>query len=75
MASIRGDEKYIYNYGNKADEYYDLSEDPQERHNIIEGQSEEKIDALRNDLLRWEGRIEASYEQQRAAGEETTAAE
>jgi lipoteichoic acid synthase len=75
LASIRDDEKYIYNYGNKADEYFDLSEDPQERHNIIESQSEEKIEALRNDLLRWEGRVEAFYEQKRAAGEETTASE
>jgi phosphoglycerol transferase MdoB-like AlkP superfamily enzyme len=75
LASIRDDEKYIYNYGNKADEYFDLSEDPKERHNIIESQSEEKIEALRNDLLRWEGRVEAFYEQQRAASEETTASE
>jgi lipoteichoic acid synthase len=75
LASIEDGEKYIYHYGNRADEYFDLSEDPKERHNIIEGQSEEEIDALRNDLLRWEGRIEASYEQQRAAGEETTASE
>ena len=75
LASIKDDKKYIYNYGNKADEYFDLSEDPRERHNIIERQSEEKIEALRNDLLRWEGRVEASYEQQRAAGEETTTSE
>jgi lipoteichoic acid synthase len=72
LASIVDGEKYIYHYGNRADEYFDLSEDPRERHNIIESQSEEKIEALRNDLLRWEGRVEASYEQQRAP-EETTA--
>ncbi len=72
LASIEDGEKYIYHYGNRADEYFDLSEDPRERHNIIESQSEEKIEALRNDLLRWEGRVEASYEQQRAP-EETTA--
>jgi arylsulfatase A-like enzyme len=75
LASIKDDKKYIYNYGNKADEYFDLSEDPQERHNIIEGQSEEKIEALRGDLLRWEARVDASYEQRRAAGEETTASD
>jgi lipoteichoic acid synthase len=73
LASIRDGEKYIYNYGNKADEYFDLSEDPKERHNIIESQSEEKIEALRDDLLRWEGKVEALYEEQRAEGEETTA--
>jgi lipoteichoic acid synthase len=75
LGSIVDGEKYIYHYGNRADEYFDLSEDPRERHNIIESQSEEKIEALRNDLLRWEGRVEAFYEQKRAAGEETTASE
>ncbi|MCA1849002.1 MAG: LTA synthase family protein, partial [Actinobacteria bacterium] len=28
LASIEDGEKYIYHYGNKADEYFDLSEDP-----------------------------------------------
>jgi lipoteichoic acid synthase len=72
IASIRGDEKYIYNYGNKGDEFFDLSTDPQERNNIIDQQSEKKIEDLRNDLLRWEARVEASYEQQRASGEKTS---
>jgi phosphoglycerol transferase MdoB-like AlkP superfamily enzyme len=75
LASMRDDKKYIYNYGNKPDEYFDLARDPQERHNIIEQQSEEKIEVLRKDLLRWEARIEASYEQQRDSGEKTTASE
>jgi lipoteichoic acid synthase len=75
IASIRGDEKYIYHYGNKGDEFFDLAEDPQERNNIIGQLGEEKIEALRNDLLTWEAGIEASYEQQRASGEETTAPE
>jgi lipoteichoic acid synthase len=72
LASISGDEKYIYHYGNKADEYFDLSSDPYERHNIIEQQSEERIKALREDLLSWESRVTASYELQ-AAGEKKAA--
>jgi arylsulfatase A-like enzyme len=75
LASMKDDKKYIYNYGNKPDEYFDLARDPQERHNIIQQQSEEKIEALRKDLLRWEARVEASYKQQRASGEGTTASE
>jgi lipoteichoic acid synthase len=75
LASIRDDEKYIYHYGNRAEEYFDLAEDPRERHNIIGRLDEEEIEALRNDLLRWEARVEASYERQRASGEETTAPE
>ena len=72
LASIRDDEKYIYHYGDKAEEYFDLSSDPHERHNIIGRLDEEEIEALRTDLLTWEGRVEASYEK-RASGEKTEA--
>ena len=64
LASIRGDEKYIYFYGNKGDEYYDLSEDPQERENIIDQQDEERIEELRKDLLAWEAKVKLAYKQQ-----------
>ena len=74
LASMKDGEKYIYNYGNKPDEYFDLSQDPRERDNIIDQQSDERIEALRKDLLRWKARVDASYEQQRASAEETTAA-
>src|SRR5215211_4290615 len=73
LASMKDGEKYIYNYGNKPDEYFDLSQDPKERDNIIDQQSDERIEALRKDLLRWKARVDASYEQQRASAEETTA--
>jgi lipoteichoic acid synthase len=75
LASIRDDKKYIYHYGNRAEEYLDLSKDPHERHNIIERLGEEKIEALRHDLLAWEARVEASYEQRRASGEKSEASE
>jgi phosphoglycerol transferase MdoB-like AlkP superfamily enzyme len=65
LASIEGDEKYIYSYGNRGEEYYDLSEDPKEQKNLIEGQNEKKIEALRDDLLAWEARVRSSYEQRR----------
>ncbi|MEW6638839.1 MAG: sulfatase-like hydrolase/transferase, partial [Actinomycetota bacterium] len=72
LAAIRGDEKYVYHYGNKGEEYFDLSEDPHERENIIAEQDEEKIDALRNELLTWAAKVEASYEQQREESTEKT---
>jgi lipoteichoic acid synthase len=75
LASIRDDKKYIYHYGNRAEEYFDLSKDPHERHNIIERLGEEKIEALRHDLLAWEARVEASYEQRRASGEKSETSE
>ena len=72
VASIKGDEKYIYHYGNRGEEFFDLSKDPHERTNIIERQDKEKINALRNDLLAWEAQVRASYEQRRPDGETTS---
>ncbi|MDQ3375687.1 MAG: sulfatase-like hydrolase/transferase [Actinomycetota bacterium] len=72
LTSIDGDQKYIYWYGNRGEEYYDLSEDPKERNNLIEEQPEKKIEDMRDDMLAWEARVESSYEQQRPQ-EETTA--
>jgi lipoteichoic acid synthase len=69
LASIKDAEKYIYHYGNKADEYFDLSADPYERDNIIARQGEAKIEGLREDLLAWEGRVKASYERQTSEAE------
>jgi len=63
LARIFDGKKYIYHYSNKADEFFDLSSDPHERHDIIARLDEERIEALRNDLLTWEGRVEASYEE------------
>jgi arylsulfatase A-like enzyme len=75
LASIRDDKKYIYHYGNRAEEYFDLSKDPHERHNLIERLGEEKIEALRHELLAWEARVDASYEQRRASGEKSESSE
>ena len=72
LTSIDGDQKYIYSYGNRGEEYYDLSEDPEEQNNLIDEQPEGKIEDLRDDLLAWEARVESSYDQRRPQ-EETTA--
>ena len=74
LASIKGDEKYIYHYGNKGEQFFDLSEDPLEMNNIIERQDDEEIKALRNQLLAWEAQVRASYEQ-RLREEETKSSE
>jgi len=71
LASTRDDEKYIYSYGNRGEEFYDLSKDPKERNNLIEERDEEEIERLRNDLLAWEARVEASYELKKGLGEKT----
>ncbi len=76
LALIDGDEKYIYHFGHREEEYFDLSEDPLEKDNIIGRQKEERIDRLRNELLFWEAYVRAMYEQHMASlrEEETTAA-
>lgn len=71
LASINGSEKYIYYYGNKEEEYYDLSEDPLEKNNLADEQSDEKLKDLRYDLLSWQAQVESSYER-RLYGEAST---
>jgi lipoteichoic acid synthase len=65
LASIRGDEKYIYHYGQRDEEFFDLSEDPHERRNLASGHQEE-IEGRRSDLLAWESKVEAIYERRLA---------
>jgi hypothetical protein len=72
LMSIEDGDKYIYNYGNQKDEYYDLSEDPKEQNNLINGQSTEEIDRRREDLLSWRAGVEKVYEDYRTRIEETT---
>ena len=62
LASIEGSKKYIYYYGNKEEEYYDLAEDPRERENLADEQSDEKLERLRYELLSWQAQVKASYE-------------
>jgi hypothetical protein len=61
MASIKGSEKYIYNYGNQPDEVYDLSKDPQEKNNLADTYSSEELNKRREDLLNWQAGVNAMY--------------
>src|ERR687889_2418067 len=61
LASIRGDEKYIYHYDNQPDEVFDLSEDPIESTNLAGGRSAEELNRLRGDLLAWHSGVNAGY--------------
>ena len=60
LASIRGYEKYIYHYGNQPDEFFDLSKDPLEKHNLADERAKE-AGKWREDLLAWRSRINATY--------------
>ena len=61
LASIRGYEKYIYHYGDQPEEFFDLSEDPLERQNLVDERSKEELDKRREDLFAWHSRTNAEY--------------
>jgi lipoteichoic acid synthase len=62
LASIKGDEKYIYFFGNQPDEVYDLSKDPRERHDIADEQSAAELRKKRSQVLEWYSKVNATYE-------------
>jgi lipoteichoic acid synthase len=62
LASIRGDEKYVYYYGDRPDELFDLSQDPLEKDNLADERSKDSLEERRRDLLRWAARVEVTYE-------------
>ncbi len=47
LASIEGSEKYIYHFGERPEEVFDLSKDPLERRNLVSERSKEELDERR----------------------------
>jgi arylsulfatase A-like enzyme len=64
LASIKGFEKYIYHYDNQPDEFFDLSQDPFEKHNLTDERAKE-VEKRRDKLLAWRLRINAMYGRKR----------
>jgi glucan phosphoethanolaminetransferase (alkaline phosphatase superfamily) len=61
LASISGNEKYIYHYDNQPEEVFDLSEDPLEEHNLADEYSKEELDRRREDLFQWSSSVNSKY--------------
>ena len=59
-ASLKGEEKYIYHYGNQPDEFFDLSKDPLERENLADERGED-VENRREELLEWRSSVNATY--------------
>ena len=62
-ARIQGHKKYIYHYGNRPEEYYDLKKDPLEKNNLISKVGRKELDRFRSELLAWHAEATASYPQ------------
>ena len=62
LASLKGTDKYIYFFGNKPEEFYDLSSDPLEKNNIADEQGSKEMKARRSEVLDWYSRVNAMYE-------------
>jgi lipoteichoic acid synthase len=61
LASIEGTEKYIYHYGDRPEEIFDLQRDSSEQHNLAGERATEVLDKRREDLLAWRSSVQAEY--------------
>jgi lipoteichoic acid synthase len=65
LASLKGDQKYIYFFGNQLEEAYDLSSDPSESNNLADERSDGELKRRRTDVLAWYSRVNAMYEKRK----------
>ena len=61
LASIEGHEEYIYHYGNRPEEIFDLLVDPTEQNDLAGEYSQEELDMRRDELLKWQSGVNAAY--------------
>ena len=53
---------YLYFYGYRAPEYYDLAKDPLEKHNIVDSLTDEQQDAYQRKMLAWVAETDATHD-------------
>jgi len=61
-ARIQGQEKYIYHFGNRPEEFYQLAKDPLERNNLATKVGGKILDRWRSELLEWHAATTAAYD-------------
>jgi lipoteichoic acid synthase len=61
-ARIEGQEKYIYHFGNRPDEFYNLARDPFERNNLAARVGRKDLQRWRSELLEWHAETTAAYD-------------
>jgi lipoteichoic acid synthase len=64
LASLRGEEKYIYFFGNQPEEVYDLSSDPSESNDLAGELDDKELEHRRKEVLAWYLRTNDMYEKQ-----------
>jgi lipoteichoic acid synthase len=60
-ARIQGHQKYIYHFGNRPDELYDIAKDPLERNNIAAKVGGKELERWRSEVLEWHAETTAAY--------------
>jgi lipoteichoic acid synthase len=65
LASLRGDQKYIYFFGNQPEEEYDLSSDPSESNDLAGELGDKELEDRRKEVLTWYSRVNAMYEKEK----------
>jgi lipoteichoic acid synthase len=63
LATLKGEEKYIYFFGDRPEEVYDLSSDPSESHNLADERGSEELKERRTEVLAWYSRVNAMYDE------------
>jgi len=61
LASIEGTGKYIYHYGDRPDELFDLSKDSLEEHNLAGEYGRAQMAERREELIEWRSSVDAEY--------------
>jgi arylsulfatase A-like enzyme len=62
LSSIKDGKQYIYFFGDKPEEFYDLKRDPNEKEDIAATIPPQTLDERRAELLRWYSKVNATYE-------------
>jgi len=70
LASLKGNQKYIYFFGDQPEEVYNLSSDPSESNNLADERSDEELKELRTQVLAWYSRVNAMYEEPKPQGQQ-----
>ena len=61
-AMIEGQKKYIYHFGHRLEELYDLAKDPLEERNLIARTGRAELDRWRQEVLEWHAQASAAYD-------------